>query len=82
MRELGADVVLVDERVERGRRVDRAVGLDLDRMLGQQREHPRERAGLQQRLAAGDDEARLAERGDARGGVLGSLSVTWLAVRS
>ena len=60
---------------------DRAVGLDLDVHWRQQRDHPGEGGGLEQRLAAGDDQAALAERRDPRGGIgFGQRDLIGLAV--
>ena len=67
MRQLGADVELVDADVERGACLGRSIGLDLHRDIGQMAQQPRQRGRLQQRFAAGDDQALLAQRGDTRG---------------
>ena len=70
MRQLGADVELVDADVERRACLGRAIGFDLDSDIGQQFEQPRECGRLQQRFAAGDHQPLLAERGDTRGDLL------------
>ncbi len=67
MRQLGADIVLVDQRIERGVRGAGAIGLDLDREAIEPREHFRERRGLQRGLAAGQDKAARGEGGDVLG---------------
>ncbi len=62
MRQLGTDIVLVDMDVEPGRCGDGAIGLDLERHIGQRFGKLRQSRGLQQRLSAGDDKALLRER--------------------
>src|SRR5690606_2207578 len=68
--ELGTDVILGDKRIERRMRRDRAVGLHFNPDARKHGQHTGQRRTLEQRLAAGHDQARLAERGDASGGVL------------
>ncbi len=59
MFELGADIVLRDQRGERGVRFDRTVGLDLHADARQEGYQPRQRRALQQRFAPGDHQPVL-----------------------